>query len=197
MNLKRCFRRVYIRISSQYDVSTEALRELNLLDLLKNVAKANPAGDVEPLYDVTSGEFYEKRTKRFVVRRVNNFIKGLHDAFCEKEDMADFASIKQLNLLVRAFSEGRKCISGFALVYVYIMYSSLTDKTSAAGICARYIRALHDLVCGYYEDHPEDEIAGFVDAAFEPIICAVETCGTVQVDALPGRPCRHPKQNVE
>ena len=65
MNLKRCFRRVYIRISSQYDVSTEALRELNLLDLLKNVAKANPAGDVEPLYDVTSGEFYEKRTKRF------------------------------------------------------------------------------------------------------------------------------------
>lgn len=194
MELRQLFLRVYIRIDSGYDVATAALKSLNLLDLLKEVAKANPNGDTAPLYDVTNGKFYEKRTKRFVVRKVNKFIAGIPDAPSENENMADFASLNQLNNLIRAFNEDKKRISCFGLVYVYVMYSLMEGQSPAAD-CANYVVALHNLVAGYHEDHPEDEVVAFFIGCFGPIIRAIQARNADLTGVhLPGRPCQHPKE---
>ena len=195
MDLRQLFLRVYIRISSGYDVAVAALKELDLFWLLKEVAKANPLGDVEPLYDAKTDRFYEKRTKRFVVRKVNKFIVGILDAPSDEVDMADFASLNQLNLLIRAFNEGKKRISCFALVYIYVMYSLLVGKSSADSRCAEYVVAMYNLIHGYHEDHPDDEVVAFVDGCFGPIIAAIEKEDpNLQIDDLPRRPSRHPKE---
>lgn len=195
MDLRQLFFRVYIRISSGYDVAVAALKELDLFWLLKEVAKANPLGDVEPLYDAKTDRFYEKRTKRFVVRKVNKFIAGILDAPSDEVDMADFASLNQLNLLIRAFNEDKKRISCFALVYIYVMYSLLAGKSSADSRCAEYVVALYNLIHGYHEDHPDDEVVAFVDGCFGPIIAAIEKEDpNLQIDDLPRRPSRHPKE---
>lgn len=198
MNLRQFFLRVYIRISSGYDVAAEALKALNLLNLLKEVAKANPLGDIEPLYDIKTDKFFEKRTKRYVVRKTNKFIAGILDAPSDNEDMANFASLKQLNLLIRAFNEDRKRISCFALVYVYVMYSLLDSNSTAATDCAQYVLALYNLVHGYYEDHPDDEVVAFVIGCFDPIIRAIEEGSPdLKGSDLPGRPCRRPREITE
>lgn len=195
MDLRQLFLRVYIRISSGYDVAVAALKELDLLWLLKEVAKANPLGDIEPLYDAETDKFYEKRTKRFVVRKVNKFIAGILDTPSDEVDMANFASLNQLNLLIRAFNEDKKRISCFALVYIYVMYSLLEGKSTADSRCAAYVVALYNLVHGYHMDHQDDEVVAFVDGCFSPIIAAIsEENPDLQIDALPRRPCRHPKE---
>ncbi len=195
MDLRQLFFRVYIRISSGYDVEAEALKALNLLNLLKEVAKANPFGDIEPIYDVKTDKFFEKRTKRYVVRKTNKFIAGIPDAPSDNVDMANFASLNQLNLLIRAFNEDRKRISCFALVYVYVMYSLLDANSPAAAKCAKHVIVLYNLVHGYYEDHSDDEVVAFVIGCFEPIIRAIEEGNqNLKASDLPGRPCRHPRE---
>ena len=195
MNLRQLLLRVYIRISAGYDVVAAELKSLNLLDLLKEVAKTTPDGDIEPLYDTKTGKFYEKRTKRFVVRKVNKFIAGILDAPSDNEDMADFASLNQLNFLIRAFDEDKKRVSCYGLVYVYVMYTLLEGASPAATDCAKYVVVLHNLVAGYHEDHPEDEVVAFFIGCFGPIIRAIRTSKTdLTAIQLPRRPCRHPKE---
>ena len=194
MDVRQFFLRVYIRIGSGYDVVVAALKSLNLVDLLREVAKANPKGDTELLYDPKTEKFYEKRTKWYVVHKVNEFLKGLHDAPSDNEDMADFASMNQLNHLVRSFNADKKRISCFGLVYVYVIYSLLEGKSPASTDCARYVIVLHDLVAGYHEDHPDDEVVAFFIGCFEPIINAIRARNpNLTVSDLPGRPSRHPR----
>lgn len=198
MDLRQFFLRVYIRISSGYDMEAEALKSLNLIDLLKEVAKENPSGDTEPLYIQKTDTFFEKRTKRYIVRQTNKFIAGILDTPSDNEDMANFASLNQLNLLIRAFNEDRKRISCFALVYVYVMYSLLKRESSAAETCTQYVIVLYNLVRGYYEDHPDDEVVSFVIGCFDPIIRAIEARSqNLEASELPGRPCRHPRNLTE
>lgn len=198
MDFRQILFRVYIRISSGYDVATEALKPLDIKSLLKEVAKFNPDGDTQTIYDTKNDKFFEKRAKWFVVRKAEKFIAGILDAPSENEDMAKYASIKQLNLLIRAFNEGKKCISGFGLVYIYVMYSLLEGKSPMAADCAKYVNALTALVEGYLEDHDDDEIAAFLVGCKEPIFKAIQNKNTnLAGHQLPGRPCRNPKENAE
>lgn len=195
MNIRQLLLRVYIRISAGYDVVGAELKSLNLSDLLKGVAKANPSGDIEPLYDAKADKIYEKRTKRFIVRKVNEFIARIRDIHSDNEDMADFASLNQLNFLIRAFDEDKKRISCYGLVYVYVMYTQLEGRSPAATDCAKYVVALHNLVTGYHEDHPEDELVAFFVGCFGPIIRAIQAKNpNLTAIELPPRPCRHPRE---
>lgn len=195
MDIRQITFRVYIRIGSGYDAKTEVLKSLNLLDLIKEVAKANPNAETSPLYDTLNGKFYEKRTKRFIVRKVNKFIAEIIDAPSDNENMANFASLNQMNFLIRAFNEEKKRLSGFGLAYLYIIYSLLEGKSPAAARCAQYVVALYNLVIGYHEDHPEDEVVAFFVGCFGPIICAIQAKDlNLTGNQLPGRPCRHPKE---
>ena len=197
MSFKDIFSRIYIRIGGGYDVEVAVLKQLDMMNLLREIAKANPSGDGESLYDGRSEKIFEKRTKRFVVRRVDMFIAGIPDAPSEEENMAKFASIKQLNLLIRDFGEEKKRISGFSLVYIYIMYTLLEGKSPVAADCARYVRALCALVKGYLADHSDDEIAIFLVEGANVILTAIENQNTeLAADQLPGRPCQNPKDII-
>lgn len=198
MDFRQILFRVYIRISGGYDVAAEALKPLDMKSLLKEVAKFNPDGDTQTIYDAKNDKFFEKRTKWFVVRKAEKFIAGILDAPSENEDMAKYVSIKQLNLLIRAFNEGKKRISGFGLVYIYVMYSLLEGKSPMAADCAKYVNALSALVEGYLEDHDDDEVAAFLVGCKDPILEAIQNKNTnLAGSQLPGRPCRNPKENAE
>lgn len=195
MNWAKLFHRVYIRISEMYNLQPISPSSLNLMELLREVAKVNPDGDIEPLYDVATGKIFEKRTKKYIVRMVNKFIAGIPEVLSTDENMASYASLKQLNLLIRAFDDGKKQISCFGLVYVYIMYTLLEGKSRAADGCASYVIILHDLVQGYYEDHPDDEVVAFFLGCFTPIIQAIRDKNLkLSGINLPSRPCKHPKE---
>lgn len=198
MDLRQIIFRVYIRISGGYDVEAEALKPLNMMKLLEEVAKSNPDGHTRTIYDAEHSKFFEKRTKWFVVHEAEKFIAGILDAPSENEDMAKYASIKQLNLLIRAFSEEKKCISGFGLVYIYVMYCLLEGKSPMAADCADYVNALSALVRSYLNDHEEDEVATFLVEGTETILDAIQRKNTQLAGSqLPGRPCRNPKDIAE
>lgn len=201
MDFRQLFLRVYIRISSEYDVA-DAFYELDLLKLLEEVAKVTQTDDRKiTLYDAGAKKFYEKRTKRYVVREVNRFIKKIRDVYSDNEDMADFASLRQLNLLIRTFDkkhgkkQERKQISCFALVYIYVMYMLLKNTSEIQ--CVDYVNALYEIVRRYHVEHPADEVAAFVVGCVEPVVQAIEARNlALNADALPGRPCRHPQNCV-
>ncbi len=188
------FDRVYINIDELYDENHEILDHLDMLPLIHAVARANPAGDIEPLYDKSNDEVFERRTKFFIVRRVEEYIVGIQEILSIDENMATFASKKQLNNLIRSFGAGKKRISCYALVYLYVIYTLLEGKSPLASKCAEYIIAIHELIMCYFEDHPTDQLAEFAHGCFDPIIRAVqERNTTLENGKLPFRPRKRPK----
>ena len=195
MDWLKLFDRVYIRIGEMYDVQMDKLAFCNLTELIREIAKVNPDGDIEPLYDTVSGKSFEGRTKRFVVRKVEKFIAGMPEVFSADENMATYASLTQLNRLIRAFTFEKKQISGYGLVYIYVMYTLLEDKSPLVDQCADCMRTLHDLVLSYFEDHPDDEVAEFFHGCFDPIVRAIEVKNTKLTNTeIPPRPRKHPKE---
>lgn len=194
MDLFKYLSRVYIRIDGMYDLQQFAFGSLDLMTLINEVAKANPSGDGECLYDTTFGKVCVRRTKVFIVRRVEAYISDLYEIHSEDENMANYASLKQLNKLISAFSSERKQISCYGLVYVYVMYTLLEGKSDYAASCAAYLVALYNLVAAYFENHPEDELAGFFYGCFDPIINAVQENNTnLDKAEIPHRPRKRPK----
>lgn len=188
------FDRVYMNINELYDENHEILDHLDMMPLIHAVAKANPAGDIEPLYDRCTDEVFEGRTKLFIVRRVEEYIVGMQEILSIEENMATFASKKQLNNLIRSFGTGKKRISCYALIYLYVIYTLLEGKSPLASECAEYVIAIHELIMCYFEDHPKDQLAEFVHGCFDPIIRAVKEGNTsLENEELPFRPRKHPK----
>lgn len=188
------FDRVYMNIDELYDENHEILDHLDMTPLIHAVAKENPAGDIEPLYDRCNDEVFEGRTKHFIARRVNAYIVGMQEILSIEENMATFASKKQLNNLIRSFGAGKKRISCYALIYLYIIYTLLEGKSPLASECAEYVIAIHELIMCYFEDHPKDQLAEFAHGCFDPIIRAVKERNTaLENRKLPFRPRKHPK----
>lgn len=200
MIFSKFFDRVYIRIGEMYDTQQNALTSLDLMELIHEVAKANPEGDGKPLYDATTDKVYEKRTKKYIVHNVNKFIADMRETLSIEENMASYASLKQLNHLIRAFCEENKQISCFSLVYVYSMYTSLNGKSSTEDSrltkdCINYVIALYDIVRDYHENYPEDEVAAFLVGCLDPILIAIQKKNSRLTGAsLPAIPRKHPKK---
>ena len=87
------FYRVYVNISSEFDIHVDKLTSLDMMELIHEVAKANPEGNGKPLYDAATGRVFEKRTKKYIVREVNNFIANMTHAYSAVENMASYASL--------------------------------------------------------------------------------------------------------
>lgn len=192
------FYRVYVKVSKMFDLHVDELTSLDMMELIHEVAKANPEGDGKPLYDATTGKVYEKRTKKYIVREVNNFLADMTHAYSVEENMASYASLKQLNHLIRAFSADDKQLSCFSLVYIYVMYKLRVGKATEDYDFAAYATTLHDLVQDYCQIWPEDEVAGFIDDCHDPIMGAFrENNSHLAAHQLPGIPRKNPKKIEE
>lgn len=192
------FYRVYVNISSEFDIHVDKLTSLDMMELIHEVAKANPEGNGKPLYDAATGRVFEKRTKKYIVREVNNFIANMTHAYSAEENMASYASLKQLNHLIRAFSAADKQLSCFSLVYVYVMYKLLVGKATEDYDFTAYVTTLHDLVHDYCQIWPEDEVAGFIVECHEPIMSAFRGNNPhLTAHQLPGIPRKNPKKIEE
>lgn len=193
------FDRVYINISSSYN---EYFLNINLQRLLDEVAIVNPDGDAECdsdiLYCHTEGKVYTGRTKKYVVKKVNAFIAGLQEEECLDDNMATFASKKQLENLIYASYSSKRKISCYSIIYFYIIFTLLYGKSQMADKCAEYVKALAKIIFSYFEDNKDDQLAAFCYECVSPIYNAIinHNC-FLQCTALPSRPRKHPHQDFE
>lgn len=189
--------RAYINLSKAYDESNQLFSTLNLMNLLLEVAKANPYGDGDlQLYNTHTHEFYEKRTKMFIVRKAKEYILGMHECFCLEENMATFVSLRQLKNLIKAFERDKKRISCFGLIYLYVIYTLLKDKSSKSADCLKYVNALYTIVHNYFENNPDNQLAAFFNGCYSPIYEAIAS-GNIALEnnQLPLIPRNHPQDD--
>lgn len=186
--------RVYINISNMYN---EHNINMDIDHLINEVAKANPNGDVLPLFDQETQKIFKGRTKRFIVKKVKAFVIDLFEVDSD-ENMANFASIRQLEKLIKISSSDNKRISCYGLVYLYIIYTLLEGKSVAAEQCSTYVRFLHKIVLDYLKDNPDDNLAFFFQGCYRPIINAINAHNCcLDNHLLPPRPRKHPLDACE
>lgn len=193
MDLLKYFSCVYIRIDDMYDESQTIRCTPNMMTLIREVAKVNPEGDAKQLYNEATGKVNEGATKAFIVHHVNLYICGMREFLTPNENMANFASLKQLKKLINAFKNGKRQVSAYGLVYLYVIYALLEGKSDLADSCANYIIDLYKLVHDYFEEHDQNELVAFFCGCYEPIIAAVRDHNTeLPNDYIPPRPRKHP-----
>lgn len=194
--LKICWDRAYINLSETYNELENNFKSLDLMDLIKTVAKANPFGDGDiQLYDADTHKYFERRTKKFIVQKTKAFLLGLSQRFSPEENMATFVSLRQLKKLIYAFQENNKHISCYGLVYLYIIYTLLYGKSPKANECLNYIDVLYTIVSNYFEANPDDQLAEFFYGCYTPIYRAIRSQNTMlQNNQLPAVPRNRPQE---
>lgn len=190
---KMDFYRAYINISKNYGEMCQFGAPLNLLDLIQEVAKSNPYGDGDvQLYEPTTHEFFERRTKIFIVKKTKKYILGMPERFCPDENMATFVSLRQLKNLIKSFNCAQKRISCYSLIYLYVIYTLLEGRSQKANDCLMYLEALASIVRRYFENNPDDQLAVFFNGCVIPISRAINSRNTfLQNDQLPSVPRNH------
>lgn len=189
------FDRAYINLPETYNEPKDFFQTLNLMDILLAVAKANPSGDGDvQLYDPETHMFFERRTKIYIVQKTKAFILGIHERFSPEENMATFVSLRQLKNLIKAFDCDKKRVSCYGLIYLYVMYTLLKDRSSRANECLRYIETLYIIIGNYFENNPDDQLAEFFYGCHDPIEKAIKE-GNIALknDQLPPVPRNQPQ----
>ena len=188
--MSRYMDHVYINISGMYN---EHNLILDINYLINEVAKANSNGDDKILYDCNKDKVFEGRTKRFIVKKVGNFIVNLHEEKSDK-NMANYASIRQLEKLMKAPSLKNKRISCYGLVYLYVIYTLLDEESIAASQSLIYVISLYQLVFDYFENNLDNKLAAFLTGCYSSIRKAMESKDYyLDRQKLPFRPRKNPK----
>lgn len=187
--------RVYINIPETYAKQKLLFPKLNFNVLIHAVSIANPWGDGETeLYNEETHKIFEKRTKNYIVKKTKEYIMGIPERFCPLENMATFVSLRQLKNLIKTYKCEQKRISCYGLIYVYIIYTLLEDKSPHASECKMYLLFLHSIVQDYLELNPEDELAIFLFGCYSPIYKAISKQNTtLDTNQLPAVPRYHPR----
>lgn len=195
MKFPELFDRAYINIDREYDLPCECCNNLNVMDLIHAVAKVNSCVNGKLLFDESTQKIYEGRTKKFIVEKTREYIYGISEQFSIDENMANFVSLRQLKYLIKAFDSDKKRISCYGLVFFYVIFVLLKDKTPMANDCKVYLNALHNIVYCYFENNPEDQLAIFFHGCFNPIYTAIESENTALMNSqLPPVPRSYPKE---
>lgn len=197
MNLLSLFNeRVYIKIydTSNENLPTQHISNMDMSDLLFEVAKANPNGDTQVLYDEKNNKIYLGRTKSFIIHKTESFLLGILEEEQPTENMANFVSKRQLEKLIASISSRKKNISCYGLVFLYVIYTLLDIESEPAKLCKKYIHMYDKVILDYLEHYQDDQIAAFFHGCYLPIINAINNKNCfLDSKELPPRPRKHPK----
>lgn len=159
---------VYLKMNS------DTLQTFDLNKQLEAVAKRHIVGDGLNLINADTGKVCEKKTKKFIVGRTQKYILGLPERLCPEENMAQFVSLTQMQKLIYALSKkGRKEISCYSFVYIYIIYTLLDSNSEEARECIEIMRVLYDEIQCFYDANPTNQLAAFLIGCYTPIIQAL------------------------
>lgn len=191
------FDRAYMNLPKILDEQNPLFKNLDLDNLITDVAIANPSGDGDiQLYNSNNHEVYKGRTKAYIVQKTKKYILGMPEQFSSEENMATFVSLRQLKNLIKAFNNDKKRISCYGLIYLYVIYTLLEGKSSKADNCLKYLEALYSLIKNYFEHNPDDQLAAFFLGCFEPICQAMKDGNTtLQNNHLPPVPRNQPEDD--
>lgn len=199
MKVYSYFDRAYINISGTDNKIIEIDHKKNFMDLIRAVAVANPFGDGdEQLYNNITHEVYEGRTKSYIVKKTKTYILGITQRYSAEENMATYVSLRQLKYLIKAFEREKKRISCYSLIYVYIIYTLIKNKSPEARDCIIYLNALYKCVEKYFISNPDDQLAAFFSDCYKPILEAIQNESEVlDVKRLPSVPRNNPNDDVD
>lgn len=197
--------RVYINVGKDF---WEGHRILNFEKLIDDVAIQKCIYNDMPLFEVITKDgkdtinIFRGRTKRFIVQETNIFISGIQEVQSEKENMASFASKRQLNRLIDAFQGKGKRISAYAVVVIYIMSRTILESSNSSSydftLMQETITCINLWVQAYNRDYPNDELAVFLLDCVGHVQNAIQQRNTnLQAKNLPYIPKQNPDDLVE
>lgn len=164
MKIVHILDRVYINIRKDF---YEQISVMDLLDIIDEVAKSVKIYDGIVLYDCNTSKVYRKRTKRMIVREANRFISQFEELPAD-ENMASYASMRQINRLIRAYKQQSTHISCYVLVYLHIMFKLVNDPERCDFM--QFAETMFNVVDSYILndscDGKVDDLANFVKDCF-------------------------------
>lgn len=122
------------------------------------------------LYDNRSSQTYEGRTKRYIIREANKFLKTLYQNTQANVNMKTFITKTQIDKTLIAIRRGKGKISGHALVFVHAMYLIVRNHPEYNyDIPTEFTIEINRIAENYYRQNNYDEIAWFLVASYAPV----------------------------
>lgn len=115
-------------------------------------------------------DIYEKRTKTYILKCVNEYIKKMKIAYGSSETMKTSVSYRQLSKLValskkKIIHKDKYAVSCYCIIIFYVMFEKMGIvkelKTS------NQVNNINTVVSKYYGDNPNDELAHFITDCVE------------------------------
>lgn len=197
--------RVYINVGQDF---SEGHKILDFEKLIDDVATQKRIYNGMPLLEVITKDgkdttnIFRGRTKRFIVQETNAFISGIQEVQSEKENMASFASKRQLNRLIDAFQGKGKRISAYAVVVIYIMSRIILESPDNSNydftLMQEIIAWINLWVQAYNREYPDDELAVFLLDCVGRVQNAIQQRNTnLQAENFPYIPKQNPDDLFE
>lgn len=155
--------RVYIRLSDNYNIRSRD----GLYPLINAVATCHPTAYGITLFEENLDDIiiYSKRTQRFILQEVDNFIYhiGQRKAF---ESMATYASLNQIRHIHNFLLGTENSLPAFTAVIMYVIFKLLPPADPAIYICQELLEQIHYVVHSYYLHNIDDELIKFFEDSF-------------------------------
>ena len=192
---KEILNRVYIRFEKSYEIQKKV--DFNII--LDAIAKNNPNGDGEILFEIdsiTGGEYvYRGRTQDFLVRKTKNYIRKIS---CRQADetMASYVSGRQVKYIRRFLKGEKRALPAYAGVILYVAFTLIPIHAFEGGLCKEYLELLQKMVYSYSLYNSDDMLACFFEECFKLVEGTMEReKKDLPIEEFPGIPRKYPKRN--
>lgn len=155
--------RVYVNLGKDF---REGIPKMDLVILIDEVAKNVKEYEGIVLYVEKQNIVFRGRTKKFIVKEVNRFIADFQPTLAD-ENMASYASKRQLNYLIKAFQNKKVRISCYGLIFLHIMFiHAQNSQNNYFNTCAYMI---YEIINRYLRENENDPLAIFLLGCFPPV----------------------------
>ncbi len=184
ININAMLPRVYVRMGKEsvldwsnkkkFDRIKKLLNEINFYELMEQFAKTMTSKDLvlcekymveEKGKKVEKVDMYEKRTKTYILKCVNEYIKEMNIAYGSSETMKTSVSYRQLSKLIalskkKFIHKDKYAIPCYCIVIFYVMFEKMGVLKKLKN--SKQVKNINTVVGKYYEETPTDKLAKFI-----------------------------------
>ena len=200
-NIDALIPRVYVKMgkesvlkwsdSGTYSRIKKLLKEVDFFTLMGLFAKSMTSKE-RILYKETKesekdnlknkkSNIYEKRTKKYILECVNEYIRRMNIAYGSSETMKNRVSYRQLNKLIalskkKTLFKEKYSISCYCIIIFYVMFEKINDANKLKN--SKQVKNINTVISEYYKDNSSDELAKFIIDCVTTI--GNQTSGTIK-----------------
>ena len=169
----------------------DQLPPLCLEDIIDSLARKRKHDDRGNALVIDDDHVCRGRTKRFLLRQVNEFINDLEIADAEV-DMKQCVSMTQLNRLIRVFKVRRGRVTSYAMIIFHVLLLEFrkADASFTGVDILEFALAINEIARMFYRQYPENELARFLVESGQVLIDEIEREREADKSEFPGIPRR-------